>query len=52
VPKKAVIVISLIDESLEKPDKDIEREIFEELLKHPPTIPWMKAVVMVKVTKA
>jgi len=52
VPKKAVIVISLIDESLEKPNKDIEKEIFEELSKHPPPLPWMKAVVTVKVAKA
>ena len=51
MPKKAVIVISLIDESLEKPNKDIEKEIFEELSKPPPTIPWMKAVVTVKVEK-
>jgi len=52
VSKKAVIVISLTDESLEKPNKDIEREIFEELSKHPPKIPWMKAVVTVTVAKA
>ena len=52
MPKKAVIVISLIEESFERIDKEIEREIFDELSKHPLKIPWMKAVVTVTVTKA
>ena len=51
MPKEAVIVVSLVKESLEKADKEIEREIFEELSKHPPKIPWMKAVEKVKVTQ-
>jgi len=51
VIKKAVIVISLVEESLERVNGEIEREIFEELLKHPPKIPWMKAVEKVTITQ-
>lgn len=47
--KKAVIVISLVKESTEKANKEIEREIYEELSKLPPKIPWMKSVEKVTV---
>jgi len=30
-PKKAIIVISLVEESVEKSSEEIEREIFDEL---------------------
>ena len=39
MPKKAVIVISLVEESAEKANEEIEKEILEELSKHPPMIP-------------
>ena len=47
--KKAVIVISLVKESAEKSNEEIEKEIFEELSKRPPVIPWMKKVEKVTV---
>ncbi len=52
MPKKAVIAISLIEESLERANREIEREIFKELSKHPPKIPWIKTVERVTVRKA
>ena len=52
MPKKAVIVISLVKESVEKSNKEIEKEIFEELLKGLPKIPWCKKVEKVTVTEA
>ncbi|HKZ94044.1 MAG TPA: hypothetical protein VJ249_05630 [Candidatus Bathyarchaeia archaeon] len=48
---RAVITIRLVEESETKSDREIEREIFEELSKSPPKIPWMKNVLMVTVTK-
>lgn len=50
--KKAIIVISLIAESHERSDREIAKEIFDELSRHPPKIPWMKSVVAVKVSQA
>ncbi|MFQ6032915.1 MAG: hypothetical protein ACE5K2_08350 [Candidatus Zixiibacteriota bacterium] len=50
--KKAVIVISLVNESTEKSNEEIEKEIFEVLTKEPPTIPWLKKVEKVTVTEA
>ena len=50
--KKAVIVISLVEESAEKANEEIEKEIMEKLSKHPPMIPWLKRVEKVTVTKA
>jgi len=50
--KKAVIVVSLVGESAEKPNEEIEREIMEELSKYPPVIPWLKKVERVTVTEA
>jgi len=52
MPKKAIIVISLVKESAEKTNEEIEKEILEELSKAPPTIPWMKKVEKVTVTEA
>lgn len=52
MPKKAIIVISLVEESVEKSNQEIEREIFDELLKGLPKIPWCKKVEKVTVTQA
>lgn len=49
--KKAVIVFSLVEESAEKADEEIEKEIFEEVSKGLPKIPWMKKVEKVTVTE-
>ena len=49
--KRAVIVTSLVDESMEKSNKEIENEIFDGLSNNPPEIPWFKDVEEVKVTE-
>jgi len=48
--KRADIVISLVEESAEKANEEIEKEIMEELSKGPAKIPWMKKVEKVTVT--
>jgi len=50
--KKAVIVVSMVEESVEKSNEEIKKEILEELSRHPPTIPWLKKVEKVTVTEA
>ena len=50
--KKAVIVVSLVKESAEKSNEEIEREIMEELSREPARIPWLKRVEKVTVTEA
>ena len=50
--KKATIVIRLVEESAEKSNEMIEKEILEELSKHPPAIPWLKKVKEVTVKDA
>ena len=50
--KNAIIVISLVEESVEKSSEEIEREIFDELSKGLPKIPWCKRVEKVTVTEA
>jgi len=53
MPRKAVVVISLVDESENKGKEHIEKEILEELSKgFPPLIPWMKNVEKVEVVEA
>jgi len=47
--KKAVILVSLVEESVEKRNEEIEKEIFEELSERPANIPWMKKVDKVTV---
>jgi len=47
--KKAIIVISLVKESEEKPNKEIEREIFQATSEGTPTIPWLERVDKVTV---
>lgn len=48
--KRAFIVISLVDESMERSNKEIENEIFDELANNPAKIPWFKDVEEVNVT--
>jgi hypothetical protein len=49
--KKAIIVISLVDEAQEENNEAIEKEIFQELSKEPPKIPWCKKVEKVEVAE-
>jgi len=49
MPKKAVIVIVLVDESREKSNRELEKEILMELSKVPHVIPWMRQVLKVEV---
>ena len=51
MPKKAVVVVTLVDESIEKSNDELEKEIFDELSKAPTKIPWMKQVEKVEVTE-
>jgi len=51
VNKRAIIEISLVEESTEKANQEIEKEIFEELSKVWPRIPWCKEVEKVTVTE-
>jgi len=48
--KKAVIVVSLVEESIGKPNREIEKEIMSELSKEPARIPWLKKVERVTVS--
>jgi hypothetical protein len=48
--KKATIVISLVEESVERSSEEIEKEIFQELSKGTARIPWCKKIENVKVT--
>jgi hypothetical protein len=47
--KKAVIVISLIEKSVEWANREIEKEILDVLSEEPPRIPWLKEVEKVTV---
>lgn len=49
--KKAVIVVRLVKESLEKDNSEIEKEILQELQKELPVIPWLESVEKVTVTE-
>jgi len=49
--KKAIIVVALVEESEEKENVELEREILEELSKAPHVIPWMKKVLKVEVVE-
>ena len=48
--KKAVIVVSLVEESNEKPNREIEKEIMSELSKEPARISWLKKVEKVTIS--
>lgn len=44
-------MISLVEESAGVPNEEIEKEIFDELLKGFPKIPWCKRIEKVTVTE-
>jgi len=50
--KKAVIEVSLVRESDERVNKEIEREIFEELSENLQAIPWAAKTEKVTVTSS
>jgi hypothetical protein len=47
--KKAVITIQLVEESADKSNEALEKEIFESLSKELPRIPWLAEVKKVRV---
>jgi len=47
--KKAVIIINLVEESIEKANEEIEKEILQELTDDLPVIPWLEKVEKVTV---
>mgnify|MGYP001030016641 FL=1 len=47
--KKVIIVINLVEESIEKANEEIEKEIFQELSTDLPVIPWLERVEKVTV---
>jgi len=47
--KKAVITIQLVEESTDKSNEALEKEIFESLSKGLPRIPWLAKVKKVRV---
>jgi len=50
--KKVIIEISLVEESVEKANAEIEKEILDELYGGILVIPWCKKVEKVTVTEA
>ena len=50
--KKAVIKILLVNESTERTNKEIEREIFEEVSENLRMIPWAAKTEKVTVTSS
>jgi hypothetical protein len=49
--KKALITVSLVKESTEISNEEIEQEILKEIQKWNLIIPWVKEVLNVKVTE-
>ena len=47
--KKVIIVINLVEESVERANEEIEKEIFQELSTDLPVIPWLERVEKVTV---
>jgi len=47
--KKVVIIINLVEESVEKTNEEIEKEILQELTDDMPVIPWLERVEKVTV---
>ncbi len=47
--KKAVIIVRLIEESLESADSDIEKEIIQELSIDLPVLRWLESIEKVTV---
>lgn len=52
MPKKAVIVVCLVEESEEKTNDELEKEISRELSRAPPVIPWMKHLDKVEIVES
>jgi len=50
--KKVIIVINLVEESVEKANEEIEKEILQELTEDMPIIPWLANVEKVTVIEA
>lgn len=50
--KKVMIIVSLVNEAREETNETIEKEIFQELSKNLPTIPWCKKLEKVEVMEA
>jgi hypothetical protein len=50
--KRVIIVLSLVEESTGKANKEIEEEIFNDLCEGKQVIPWCKTVEKVTVTEA
>jgi len=50
--KKAVIEVLLVEESAERMNEEVEREIFEELSKNLHAIPWAAKLEKVTVTSS
>lgn len=49
--KKAMIIVSLVRETSEIPNDEIEKDIFKELQKYPLLIPWADKILMVRITE-
>lgn len=47
--KKAVITIILVEESIERTNEELRKEIFDALAEAPAKIPWMKDVDRVEI---
>ena len=47
--KKAIIVVSLVEESVDHSDEEIQQEIYSELSKEAYKIPWAKKIEKVTV---
>lgn len=47
--KKVVIVVNLVEESIEKANEEIEKDILQELNDDMPIIPWLDRVEKVTV---
>ena len=50
--KKAIIEVSLVEESARKANEELEKEIFNDLSEEDPIIPWCGKVEKVTVTEA
>jgi len=50
--KKAIIEVALVEESLEKTSKEIEREISSGLSEHLHAIPWAAKIEKITITES
>ena len=49
--KKAVIVVRLVEESLEEENSEIKKEIIQELTDDLPVIPWFESIEKITITE-